>query len=277
MKKNRYGMLGITFLCILLSFTSTLLAFECVAPVGQNCLQCHVRTDIHNFHWNEIGLTDPAECSLCHSGDPLTSACEDLPHGYAPVETSGCANCHSQCYEVQNHIPRSGNCTTCHAQTNIGLDDDCDGICNPGIVDVSCTGSDNCSSNPNGPLLGTCTKGVVGRTCVSNDQCGTGGFCSTNQDDTYPLGGNNCGNVCECEGNFSIDVDVDGGDAATFKANFGRGGLNRPCTNGDLCNGDFTCDGNVSGSDAALFKSDFGRNAINNPCSSCATDPWCVY
>ena len=100
---------------------------------------------------------------------------------------------------------------------------------------------------------------------------------NTNQADTYPPLGNTCGNACECEGNFNIDVDVDGGDAATFKADFGRGGLNRPCTNGDPCKGDFTCDGNVSGSDAALFKSDFGRNSLNSPCPPCSTTPWCTY
>jgi hypothetical protein len=97
------------------------------------------------------------------------------------------------------------------------------------------------------------------------------------QEDTYPPGGNGCGNACECEGNFNIDVDVDGGDAATFKADFGRGSLTRPCTNADPCKGDFTCDKNVSGSDAALFKSDFGRNSLNSPCPACSTSPWCTY
>jgi hypothetical protein len=83
--------------------------------------------------------------------------------------------------------------------------------------------------------------------------------------------------TCECEGNFDNDVDVDGFDAATFKADFGRGGFTRPCINGDPCNGDFSCDGDVDGSDASLFKSDFGRSQFNNPCPSCPRDPWCVY
>jgi len=140
----------------------------------------------------------------------------------------------------------------------------------------------------------------MGRTCVSSDQCGTGGFCSTNQEDpdsdgiaeacdncpnlanpaqedNYPPSGNSCGNACECEGNFNGDNDCDGSDAATFKVDFGRNAVSRPCNNGDPCNGDFSCNGNVDGSDAARFKSDFGRNGLNNPCPSCATDPWCVY
>ena len=83
--------------------------------------------------------------------------------------------------------------------------------------------------------------------------------------------------ICECAGNFDNDLDVDGLDAATFKADFGRGGFTRPCVNGDLCNGDFSCDGDVDGSDASLFKSDFGRSSLNNPCPNCATVPWCTY
>ena len=83
--------------------------------------------------------------------------------------------------------------------------------------------------------------------------------------------------TCECEGNFDNDQDVDGFDAATFKADFGRGGFTRPCINGDLCNGDFSCDGDVDGTDASLFKSDFGRSQFNNPCPSCPRDPWCSY
>jgi hypothetical protein len=97
------------------------------------------------------------------------------------------------------------------------------------------------------------------------------------QEDSYPPLGNSCGNACECEGNFNIDVDVDGGDAAIFKADFGRSALGRPCTNAAPCKGDFTCNKDVSGSDAALFKSDFGRNSLNNPCPSCPTNPWCTY
>ena len=98
------------------------------------------------------------------------------------------------------------------------------------------------------------------------------------QEDTYPPpSGNNCGDACECEGNFDDDQDQDGSDAANFKADFGRSPFSRPCTNGDPCNGDFDCDGDVDGTDAALFKSDFGRSPFFNPCPICPTDPWCSY
>lgn len=37
------------------------------------------------------------------------------------------------------------------------------------------------------------------------------------------------------------------------------------------CNGDFNCDADVDGSDAGTFKADFGRSAFNEPCDPCAT------
>jgi hypothetical protein len=100
-----------------------------------------------------------------------------------------------------------------------------------------------------------------------------------NQADTYPPHGNGIGDSCDCEGNFncSEDQNVDGMDAATFKADYGRSASSDPCTNADPCNGDFSCNGTVDGLDAALFKQDFGRSGINNPCPICVTEPWCQY
>ena len=74
------------------------------------------------------------------------------------------------------------------------------------------------------------------------------------------------GCIPDCNGNFNGDVDVDGSDAALFKADFGRNGLNDPCETANPCNGDFDCDGDVDGSDSALFKTDFGRGPRKNPC-----------
>jgi len=109
------------------------------------------------------------------------------------------------------------------------------------------------------------------------DSDGTGDICDADTVDTYPPNGNNCGNACECEGNFDIDDNVDGSDASAFKRSFGRNSGNRECTNDDPCKGDFLCDGDVDGADVSKFKSDFGRNVGNNPCPSCHTEPWCNY
>ena len=49
------------------------------------------------------------------------------------------------------------------------------------------------------------------------------------QEDSHPPQGNGCGDVCECEGNFDGDLDVDAMDAIMFKIDYGR--MNCPyCT-----------------------------------------------
>ena len=101
--------------------------------------------------------------------------------------------------------------------------------------------------------------------------------CIQCHDGTPEAGNDNIGDACECEGNFDCDEDCDGTDAATFKADFGRGGYNNPCATGTPCNGDFDCDEDVDGSDAALFKADFGRGGYTNPCPTCVVEEWCAY
>ena len=48
-------------------------------------------------------------------------------------------------------------------------------------------------------------------------------------EDNYPPGGNDCPDICECEGNFDGDEDQDGSDGVMFKADFGRNRFNNPC------------------------------------------------
>ncbi len=148
-------------------------------------------------------------------------------------------------------------------------DDDCDGVTNS---------SDNCAE-PNGPVGGVCMSGKVGALCRSDDWCApeNQGVCSLANEDNYPPLGNDCGDACECEGNFDGDQDCDGSDAAQFKGDFGRSPFFTPCTNLSPCKGDFDCDVDVDGTDAAKFKEDFGRSQFSNPCPDCPTDPWCVY
>jgi hypothetical protein len=165
-------------------------------------------------------------------------------------------------------------------------DYDCDSILNE---------EDNCPDNYN-PVQDNSDEDPLGDACdncpnITNtgqedaDTDNVGNACdncpddfNSSQEDTYPPQGNGIGDTCDCEGNFDCNNNVDGMDAATFKADYGRSGINRPCNNMEPCNGDFSCNGNVDGLDAALFKQDFGRSSINNPCPMCVSSgSWCVY
>ena len=167
-----------------------------------------------------------------------------------------------------------GSIFLCNEETNACFsctdDADCDGVPDQG---------DNCSGIPNGPDGGFCTAGTnSGTPCLEHCDCGLiASYCSTSQEDSYPPGGNNIGDACECEGNFDTDTDVDGTDASKFKTHFGRSKIQNPCTNVSTCNGDFECDQDVDGTDASLFKKDFGRSSIKNPCPARVVTVWCSY
>ena len=67
----------------------------------------------------------------------------------ASVDTVCCTSCHNQCYLVNEHATRdSFYCISCHTLpiAPVGIDDDCDGICNPEETTQICSGSDNCPS-----------------------------------------------------------------------------------------------------------------------------------
>ncbi len=98
------------------------------------------------------------------------------------------------------------------------------------------------------------------------------------QEDTYPPGGNNCGDACECEGDFNCDGNVNAADAGLISGGFERRTkLSNPCTNENPCCGDFDCDGDVDKDDKAIFYADFGRSKNNNPCPPCEVEEWCSY
>ncbi|MBW1824425.1 MAG: thrombospondin type 3 repeat-containing protein, partial [Deltaproteobacteria bacterium] len=179
------------------------------------------------------------------------------------VDEDGVMDCHDNCPDDANSD-----------QTDI--DDDCIG--------------DACDADPNDPdnpyrLVDSDSDGVGDAcdNCVSDsnpgqedaDSDGVGDACDNcpgnynpEQEDSYPTWRNNCGDACECEGDFEPDGDVDGTDAFELKADFFR----KDCTELDLCNGDFECDGDVDGTDAFKFKADFFRK----DCPSCGG--WaCVY
>jgi hypothetical protein len=213
--------------------------------IGDTCTGTPINCDDGRF-CNGSESCDPIDG--CQAGTPIT----------CPDDEQFC-NGNEFCDETTDSCISSGNpCApqeTCYEEVDhcwMGCiaDDDCDGICNPGeLYPPGCSGSDNCPTTPN-----------------------------PNQEDSYPPQGNGCGDACDCEGNFDADLNQDGSDAFTFKANFGRSSIKNPCTALNHCSGDFSCDGDVDGTDASLFKLDFGRGQFNNPCPVCAVGAeWCMY
>jgi subtilisin family serine protease len=182
----------------------------------------------------------PTEYSGSHEGNPLTLVKEEP-------------------FPTDINILMQKICTS---------DADCDGLCNPGESAPNCSGSDAC---PNDPENDIDEDGLCGDT----DNCPH--HYNPLQEDIFPPQGNGIGDVCECEGDFRCDGDVDGSDASVFKFHFGRAISHYPCDEFDPCRGDFACDGDVDGTDAILFKSDFGRNVFNSPCPACVMAEWCRY
>jgi hypothetical protein len=223
-------------------------------------LTCEFDEDCNDFNpcTNDSCNTSTSACEFT----PNSDACND---GLFCTETDQCSG--GSC------LGSGDPCTpqACDEETDTCVDDtDSDG---DGISDLE----DNCLETPNGPNLGTCTSGTTGTTCVVDGECGSGGFCSTNQEDTYPPDGNGIGDACDCEADFNCDGNVDATEVDAFLADFGRSTFFEPCTNADPCNGDFDCNVSVDALDVSKFLEDFGRSIFNNPCPACVAGDWCVY
>lgn len=157
------------------------------------------------------------------------------------------------------------------------------------LIDANCNDSTFCNGVEK-CVGGNCQPGTI--PCIDGYLCTKD--CDENQDQCltqvcdetflYNLHPCCCEPVCQnsticnyCEGDFDNDKDVDAYDLAKFNLDFGRNGLNNPCTNANPCNGDFCCDGDVDAADAQIFVADYGRNRFNNPCPMGSRVPWCNY
>ncbi len=78
---------------------------------------------------------------------------------------------------------------------------------------------------------------------------------NSNQEDTYPLGGNGCGDACECHADSNADQKVDLADLVIMKQEF----LRTDCDT-NPCNADCNYDNSVDLADLVMMKEDFFRS-----------------
>jgi hypothetical protein len=74
------------------------------------------------------------------------------------------------------------------------------------------------------------------------------------QEDSYPPGGNGCGDACECHADCNSDEKVNLTDLVTMKTQFFW-----KCSEHPTCEADCNHDGNVNLSDLVMMKSEFNR------------------
>ena len=227
-------------------------------------------------------ITNPDQTDS--DGDCKGDVCDAFPDMYDPTQSDSdsdeigdtCDNCPDHVNPDQGDNDLDGVGNTCDP------DDDNDDICDPSQSDQTCTGSDNCPYIPNGSGGGTCVRGdYIGASCMiprgNRWECGTNGFCSMDQEDTYPPQGNGIGDACDCECDFDCSGGVDANDVTAFLRDFGRSTFFNPCTNGNPCNGDVDCNTSVDAFDVNKFLEDFGRSPFFNQCPPCVAGDWCVY
>ena len=171
---------------------------------------------------------------------------EDLKYALLsePCLLDADCNDNNDCTDDTCNVP-TGNCVftpnsnSCDDGLFCTLTDQCSGGSCVGTGDDPCTPIQLCDEETDTCIDDSDGDGVFDNTdnCIDTPNPG--------QEDTYPPGGNSCGDACECESDFTPDGDVDGEDLTLFLTDFGRGSYTTPCDNGNTCNGDFLCDGDV--------------------------------
>lgn len=96
---------------------------------------------------------------------------------------------------------------------------------------------------------------------ILDDEDNCPNISNPDQEDTYPPGGNGCGDACDCIGNLDRNGEVGIRDVSLFKNTFGR----KNCTQRNPCNGDLDCDGDVDDDDYLILKENVGRRN----CAAC--------
>ena len=167
---------------------------------GENRIFVHAQAEIQDntvVVWRE-DITNPVAVRFAWAHNAIPNLCnkEGLPASSFRTDTwpigeqydtdeDGIIDAEDNCSADYN--PGQEDSDTGGLGDACDPDDDNDGICDHGVSDPSCTGSDNCQfvKNPN-------------------------------QEDTYPPEGNGIGDACDCEGDFNCDGSVDAIDLGSF-------------------------------------------------------------
>lgn len=187
-------------------------------------------------------VVDALGCSDAQVDGDADGICDPAAPSTGPSACTGIDNCPANANPTQTDSDGDGvgdACDLCPGTAPSAVvdangcevtqvDSDSDGICDPGIVSVLCTGSDNCPNTPNGPAQAAIP--LVG-----------------NQTDTDSDG---LGNACDPDidndglGNFPVD------QCPTFAEDYNG------YQDGDGCPDDQDGDGIVTGLDACPFSSE---------------------
>ncbi len=228
--------------------------------------------------------------TVCNDGDASGTP------GDNPCTGGEKLNCDDNCPDDANHNQEDADVD------EVGdVCDNCPDVANPNQEDNDedkvgdiC---DNCPYDPENDIDEDTLCGDV-------DNCPN--HYNPDQEDILPEGGNDCGDVCECEADLNGDGIVSGLDTILYKFDYPRSyyvgepcaiciGGSTPgqkclsdaeCLGGDCgmnfynpCYSDLNCDMEVSGLDTILYKDDYPRTEyLGEPCLACSRSGYpCEY